>query len=82
MRAAVKILLGSLVTFAAAWGALRVFFSDVKPVAWGEAAQSSVRLETAFLLLTIENLAAVVAAIALASLLILWARSYRALSSH
>jgi hypothetical protein len=55
-------------------------FSDVKPVAWGDVAQSSVRLEAAFLLLTVENLAAVCAAIALAAILTLWARSRYAIS--
>jgi hypothetical protein len=80
MRAAVMILLGSVLTFVAAWSAMRIFLSDVKPVAWGDVAQSSVRLEAAFLLLTVENLAAVCAAIALAAILALWARSRYAIS--
>jgi hypothetical protein len=81
MRAAVTILLGSLVTFLTAMTVLRIFFSDVKPVAWSDATQSSLRLESAFFLLTVENLAAFGIAIALAAMLTLWAapakRSHR-----
>jgi hypothetical protein len=80
MRAAVTIFLGSLVTSLTAMTVLRIFFSDVKPVAWGDAAQSSERLQTAFFLLTIENLAAFGMAIALAAILTLWACSSR--TSH
>jgi hypothetical protein len=82
VRAAVSIFLGSLVTLLTAMTILRIFFSDVKPVAWSDAAQSSERLQTAFFLLTVENLAAFGLVIAMAAILTLWATSYRAPSSH
>ena len=80
MRGALKILLGSVVTFLATMALLRVFFSDVKPVAWSDAVQSSGRLQVAFFLLTVENIAVFGIAIALVAMFMLWARSYRAIS--
>jgi hypothetical protein len=81
MRGALKILLGSVVTFLATIALLRVFFSDVKPVAWSDAAQSGGRLQLAFFLLTVENIAVFGIAIALVAMFMLWARSDRAVSS-
>jgi hypothetical protein len=72
MRAAVTILLGSVVTFLTAMIVLRIFFSDIKPVAWSFVAQSSERLQTAFFLRTIENLAAFGIGIASVAILTLW----------
>ena len=78
MRAAVKILLMTAVTFFTTMMLLRMFFSDVKPIAWSDAVQSNARLQFAFFLLTVENIAAFGGAIALIALFTLWARSYRA----
>jgi hypothetical protein len=78
MRAVVKILFVTAVTFFTTMMLLRMFFSDVKPIAWSDAVQSSTRLQLAFFLLTVENIAALGSAIALIALFTLWARSYRA----
>jgi len=81
MRAAVKILLGSSVTFITAIMLLRIFLSDVKPIAWSDAAQSNSRLQLAFFLLTIENIAAFAIAIALIAIFTLWGCFHRVVSS-
>jgi hypothetical protein len=65
-------LLLSIVVFAAAFGTRRVFFWDVMPISWDHETPQNGALEMAFLLLSIENTAAVVAAIALAVVLALW----------
>jgi len=78
MRSTVKILFVTAVTFFATMVLLRMFFSDVKPIAWSDAVQSSARLQLAFFLLTVENIAAFGSAIALIAIFTLWARSYRA----
>jgi hypothetical protein len=44
MRAAVTILLGSLLTLLTAMTSLQTSFSDLKPVAWSDGMQSSERL--------------------------------------
>ena len=69
MRAAKKVLVLGLMTFAVAFAIRRMFFWDVVPLSWDQPEPRTGALEAAFLLLSIENLAAVVAAIALASLL-------------
>ena len=74
MRAAIKLLILSLLTFGAAFVMRRAFFWDVKPISWDQDAPQGGALETAFLLLTIENVAGVVAALALVSLAVLWIR--------
>jgi hypothetical protein len=65
-RAAVKLLLLSLVVFAVAFAIRRTFLWDVAPVAWDQPPQSLSALATAFLLRSIENLSGAVAVIALA----------------
>jgi hypothetical protein len=78
MRAAVKLLLLSLLVFAVAFGIRRTLLWDVMPIAWDEGAQSLWALGAAFLLRSIENLAAVLAVIVLAFLLInVWLRRHR-----
>jgi hypothetical protein len=74
MRAAIKLLLLSLVTFAAAFVVRRTLFWDVTPISWDHEAPQGGALEMAFLLLSIENIAGVVAALALVSLVALWVR--------
>jgi hypothetical protein len=65
-RAAVKLLLLSLVVFAVAFAIRRTFLWDVAPVAWDQPPQSLSALAMAFLLRSIENLSGAVAVIALA----------------
>ena len=77
MRASAEILLLSLVTFAAAFVTRFMFLWDIKPVSWDQEPPQNGALEIAFLLLSIENIAAVVAAIALGSMLVLWVRQRR-----
>ena len=81
MRAAVKLLLWSGVTLLITLIPLRIFFSDVKPIAWSEVTQTSIRLQAAFFLLTVENIALFGAALALIAMFTLWVRSYRAAPS-
>jgi len=76
MTGALKILFGSAVTFVTTMMILRIFFSDVKPIAWSDAAQAGGRLQLAFFLLTVENIAAFGIAIALIAIFALWARSH------
>jgi hypothetical protein len=72
MRAARRLFVLGLITFAVAFGIRRVFFWDVMPISWDQTAPRTGALEAAFLLLAIENVGAVVAVIALASLLWFW----------
>jgi hypothetical protein len=65
-RAALKLLLLSLVVFAVAFAIRRTFLWEVAPVSWDQPPQSLWALGTAFLLRSIENLAGVVVVIALA----------------
>ena len=65
MRAAIKLFLLGLLTFALAFILRRVFFWDVMPVSWDQEPPQTGALEAAFLLLSIENIAAVVSALAL-----------------
>jgi hypothetical protein len=81
MRIAVRLLLWSVVALLTTMMPLRIFFADVKPIAWSEMTQSSVRLEVAFFLATVENIAAFCIAIALAAMFVLWVRSYPAVPS-
>ncbi len=64
MRAAIKLLFLGLLTFAAVFIVRREFFSDVMPVSWEQETPHAGALVTAYLLLTIENVAAIVAVIA------------------
>lgn len=65
IRVAVKLFVLSLVIFAAAFAVRRLFFADVMPVSWDQPPQSQWALQAAFLLRSVENLAAAVAAITL-----------------
>ena len=69
MRAAVKLLLLSLLVFAVAFGIRRTLLWDVMPIAWDREPQSLWALGAAFLLRSIENLAGVLAVIVLAFVL-------------
>jgi hypothetical protein len=72
MRAVIKLMLLSLLTFAATFAARRIFFWDVMPVSWSQDPSPTGALMTAYLLLSLENVAAAVAAIALMAGLALW----------
>ena len=61
-----KLLVLSLLVFAAAFALRRAFLWDVMPVSWDQEAQPLWAMGSAFLLRSIENLAVAVAAIALA----------------
>jgi hypothetical protein len=75
LRATAEVLVFSLVTFAAAFAARFLFFWDIKPAqGFGDDPPPSNAVEAAFLLLSIENTAVVVAAIALVSMLALLAQ--------
>lgn len=79
MRAAVKALLVGLAVFTVAFAVRRLFFWDVKPISWDQEPPQNGALEMAFLLLSIENIAGVVTAIALTFVSVLsierWRRS-------
>lgn len=69
LRAAVIILMFSVSTFVVAFVLRRTFFSDVMPISWDYEQPANGALQVAFLLLTIENVAGFVAAIALVFLI-------------
>jgi len=72
MRHAEYLLLLSLMVFAAAFALRRAFFWDVKPISWDYTPPQNGALEAAFLLLSIENIAAVVSAIAIVFIIGMW----------
>lgn len=67
MGAAVKLLVLSLIAFVMAFFIRWLCFWDVMPVSWDQEPPRTGALETAFLLLSIQNIAAAAAVIALAS---------------
>jgi hypothetical protein len=60
-----KLFVLALIVFAVAFGLRRAFFWNVVPVSWDQEPQSLWALGAAFLLRSLENIAAVVAGIAL-----------------
>ncbi len=78
MRAAIKLLVLGLLTFAASLGLRRAFFWDVMPVSPDQELPRTGALEAAYLLLTVQYIAAVVAAIALAVAFTLLVKGWRA----
>ena len=77
LRAAIELLLLSVATFAAAFVTRRMLLWDVKPVSWDSEPPQNGALEAAYLLLSIENIAAVVATIALVAAAVLCIRRLR-----
>jgi hypothetical protein len=65
VRAMLKLFVLALVVFAISFGLRRALFWNVMPVSWGQDPQSLWALGAAFLLDSVENMAAVVAALAL-----------------
>jgi hypothetical protein len=65
IRAVVKLLILALTVFAIAFGVRRALFWDVTPISWDQDPQSLWALGAAFLLHSVENIAAFVAVLAL-----------------
>jgi hypothetical protein len=63
--AVLKLFVLALIAFAVAFGLRRTLFWDVVPVSWDQEPQSLWALGAAFLLRSLENIAGVVAALAL-----------------
>lgn len=72
MRGAIKLLVLSLLVFVVAFAVRRLFLWDVMPVSWEQKEQPAWALETAFFVLSIQNVAAAVAVIVVAAALALW----------
>lgn len=77
IRLVLKLFVLALVVFAAAFALRRAFLWDVMPVSWDQQPQSLWALGTAFLLRSIENLAAAVGIIALAVAAVLFIDRWR-----
>ena len=82
MGAAFKLAFIGLLTFAAAFALRHMFFGDVMRVSWDQAPVSNASLMMAYLLLSIENVAATVAVIALLGTLVLWVKRLVTRRSH
>jgi hypothetical protein len=63
--AVLKLFVLAVIVFAVAFGLRRTFFWDVMPVSWDQEPQSLWALGAAFLLHSLENIAGVVAGVAL-----------------
>jgi hypothetical protein len=74
MNAGWKVFWLSLVVFGAAFGAERLFVPDIVPIAFAEEPQPGWAVQLAFLLRTVELMAAVVAILVLVLLLGAWAK--------
>jgi len=72
MQVAIKLLILSLLVYAAAFATRRLFLWDVMPVSWDQPSQPLWALGSAFFLRAIENVAAAVAVIVMAITLALW----------
>lgn len=72
MRASVRMLLLSVAVFAGTFAVRYAFFWDVKPIVWSDEPRPRGALELAFLLLSIEYMAGIVATIALVFASALW----------
>jgi hypothetical protein len=74
MRASIILTVGSMLTFVAAFVMRHAFFADVAPISWDQEAASTLPLLSAYLLLSIENIAAAVAALSVMADVVLWSR--------
>ncbi len=79
MRAIIKLFILALAVFTVSFGVRRALFWDVMPVSWDQDPQSLWALGAAFLLHSVENVAAFVAALALVLALALRLRGQRML---
>ena len=74
MRASIILTVGSVLTFVAAFVTRHAFFADVAPISWDQEATPALPLVLAYLLLSIENVAAAVAAISIVADVVLRSR--------
>jgi hypothetical protein len=74
MRASIILTVGGVLTFVAAFVTRHAFFADVVPLSWDQEATPTLPLVLAYLLLSIENVAAAVAAISIVADVVLWSR--------
>jgi hypothetical protein len=74
MRSAVKLSFVGMIVFVIAFVLRWAFFFDVKPISWEDAPPPNGILQAAFLLLTIENVSAIAAALALIAAVTIWVR--------
>jgi hypothetical protein len=81
VRATLKLFILALIVFAVSFGVRRVFFWNVTPVSWDQDPQSLWALGAAFLLHSVENIAAVVGVLALVVALVSWWRSRRVMQA-
>jgi hypothetical protein len=77
IRAMLKLFVLALIVFAVSFGLRRAFFWNVTPVSWDQDPQSLWALGAAFLLHSVENIAAVVGVLALVVALVSWWRGRR-----
>jgi hypothetical protein len=77
IRSMLRLFVLALIVFGVALGLRRAFFFDVTPVSLDQDPTSLWALGSAFLLLSVENLAAVVAALSLIIAFTLWLRGRR-----
>lgn len=82
MKAGWKVVLLFSAVFAVAFAAERTFVPDVVPVGFAEEPQPFWMVETAFLLRSVELMAAGVAIIALVLMLAAWATRWRHRHTH
>lgn len=82
MRSAKQLLLLSFASFAGTFALRLVFLRNVGPVSWDETPPQNGALEAAFLLLSIENIAAIVFAITLVLLTANWIKHVLADMAH
>ena len=75
MRASMILTVGSVLTFVAAFVTRHAFFADVAPISWIKRPRPALPLVLAYLLLSIENVAAAVAAISIVADVVLRSRS-------
>jgi hypothetical protein len=81
IRAMLKLFVLALIVFAVSFGLRRAFFWNVTPVSWDQDPQSLWALGAAFLLHSVENIAAVVGILALAVALVSWWRGRRVMQA-
>jgi hypothetical protein len=82
LRAAIELFVFSLVIYAAAIVTRHMFLWDVKPVSWDQEPPQNGTLEAAFMLSSIENVAAILAAIALVFACLIFIRRHRKNRHH
>ena len=75
MRATGKLLIGCIVLWAGSFSIRHAFLADIVPIADDQGRQSTLALEAAFLLVTLENIALFGAAILAVMTIASWGRA-------